>query len=516
MPHVASSVPAPFPVHSGSGSSSPCQAFRSRRRRRSRRRVGRPADRRSDHAGRTDRVQPPAKTDTAAQTQADRWRRWVDLGLLSRLLPIELLENELAEQGLRPRTAGRLPLARTLYLVLGLCVFTRAPYSEVLQLLWPGCSAGQEPVPNKSSLCRARQRLAWRVVASLFRSIAHPLATVDTPGAFWRGLLLMAIDGLTLEVPYGPANEKAFGGQRDKRGRRVGLPQIRLVGLVECATHALVDAAFGSYGDGESDLAAQLLRTVSRGMLVLADRGFFGVVLWQAYRDAGAHLLWRIRGNVATKVVKRLPDGTYLARVGPSHQGRWPQGQRPDPILVRVIEYRINGFRQTYRLATSLLDPETAPALELAELYAQRWEFETAADELKTHQRGGGVVLRSCTPDGVWQEAWAHLVLHYCARKVMFEAARAIDADPDRISFTLTLHVIRRSLLWAPLGGHPHPLAAAIAELTQPRALIYRRQRSGPRWIRRAASRYACAPPNTDRPIRRTLPPLIQLAGDDR
>jgi hypothetical protein len=348
--------------------------------------------------------------------------------------------------------------------------------------------------------------------------MAHPLATDQTPGAFWRGLRVMAIDGLTLEVPDNPGNEQAFGGQRDKRGRRVGLPQVRLVGLVECATHALVDAALGGYGDGEQELAAHLVRSLLVGMLVLADRGFFSVALWRAYHDAGVDLLWRIKGNVATKIVARLPDGTYLARVRPSRQqGRWAPGERPAPILVRIIEYRFDGSRQLYRLATSLLDPDSAPALELAQLYAQRWEFETAADELKTHQRGGGVILRSGTPDGVRQEVWAHLLLHYGARTLMYQAACTIegDCDPDRISFTLALHIVRRSLLRAPFLANQRHLDDAIAELTQPRALLHRRLRSYPRSVKRQHPRYPGPPPNSVGHPTRTPPPPIELVASN-
>lgn len=513
MPHVASCVLAQPPVHSASVGHRP-PAVGGRRKSNPAHRRGRRA-RSQGQLRRPDRGRPAAEATPSPPRRADSWREYVNLGLLSQLFPVELVEAELAGQSLS-QGRGRLPLARTVYLVLGLCVFARTSYQEVLARLWLGCSGGGEPVPNKSSLCRARLRLNWQVLAGLFRTMARPLATSVTPGAFWGGFRLMAIDGLTLDVPTSPANEQAFEGQRDKRGKRVGFAQARLVGLVECATHAFVDAALGSYAEGEQELAAQLVRSVSQGMLVLADRGFLSVTLWRAYREAGAHLLWRIRSNVARHVVKRLPDGTYIARVRPSNkQGRWAPGERPPSILVRVIEYRLDGSSELYRLATSLLDPESAPALDLAQLYERRWKFETAADELKTHQRGGGVVLRSCTPDGVRQEVWAHLLLHYGARKLMFEAAATLpgDHDPARISFTLTLNIIQRSLLLAPFIPNPAPqIEAAIAELTQPRALIHRRRRSYPRSLRHSASRYPGAA--ASKPKERSFPPpplLIEL-----
>lgn len=494
MPHVASSASAPLSVHSGRSPRSRCH----------------PSGPGRGHSSRAEQVRPPAEPTPPPPGHADARRPGFDLALLSRVLPIKLVEAVVPQPG-----RGRLPLTHTLYLVLGLCLFPEAAYQEVLQLLWPRISADQ-PVPNKSSLSRARYRLGWSVVAELFEAIARPLAKIDTPGSFWSGLRLMAVDGLTLEVANNPANEQAFGGQCDKQGNRVGPPQARLVGLVECGTHALVDAALGGYHDGEPELAAKLVRCVVEGMLVLADRGFFGVALWRTYLDAGAHLLWRIKGNVATQIVGRLPDGTYLARVRPSkRQGRWPAGQRPEPILVRIIEYRIDGSAELYRLATSLLDPRTTPALGLAKLYAQRWEFEITAAELKTHQRGRAVVLRSRTPDGVRQEVWAHLILHFGARTLMYEASLNMvdDPDPDHLSITLTLRVIRRSVFQTPLlANQDDPLGTAIAELIQPRALLQRRLRSYPRSVKRPDSRYPRAAPSHHKPGRRPLPPSIELA----
>jgi hypothetical protein len=402
----------------------------------------------------------------------------------------------LARLGIVP-TGGRLPLDQVVYLVLGLCVLPDSSYQELLRQLWHRCAPSpQLPVPNKSSLARARARLGWRALADLFLAIASPLATGQTKGAFWRGFRLTAIDGFTLEVPDSPANEQTWGGQL-ANGQRVGPPQPRMAALVECGTRAAMNAAIASYHVGEQELASELAGSVTADMLVLADRGFLSVALLRAFTAGGGHVLWRVKAGVATKVVQQLPDGSYLARIRPSKQtDRWPPDQRPGPILVRVIEYRLAGSPTVYRLITSLLDPQTAPALELAALYAERWEIEIMGRELKTHQQGARAALRSRSPEGVRQEIWAHLIVHYGIRAVAHEAAIAASVDPDRISFLLALRIVRRCLLQSaatlvePLR---QVLRAAIDELTESRSLLHRRPRAFPRTVKRPSSRY---PPN--------------------
>jgi hypothetical protein len=96
---------------------------------------------------------------------------------------------------------------------------------------------------------------------------------------------------------------------------------------------------------------------------------------------------------------------------------------------------------------TSILDPTQAPATELAALYHQRWELEGALDELKTHQRGPRAVLRSKTPQGVTQEVYAYLLVHYAIRALMHQAALDAAVDPDRLSFTRSLRIVRRQLI---------------------------------------------------------------------
>jgi hypothetical protein len=223
-------------------------------------------------------------------------------------------------------------------------------------------------------------------------------------------------------------------------------PQLRLVGLAECGTHALFAAVVGAYTTGEPTLARELAGSARKGMLVLADRGFTAHPLFSAFASSGADLLWRAKENAVLPVIERYADGSFRSEVVASTDKR----ARDHVMSVRVVEYALDpapsGARERYRLLTTIADPRRAPADELAALYPQRWEFETTLDELKTHERGPRVVLRSKTPDGVRQEAWGYLCTHYAIRALMAHVADDNGIDPDRLSFTRSLRASRRSV----------------------------------------------------------------------
>jgi hypothetical protein len=294
-------------------------------------------------------------------------------------------------------------------------------------------------------------RLGSEPLRALFDAVAVPLAEPGTEGAFYRDLRLVSIDGTCLDVADTPANEAEFGRPESGRGAKVAaFPQVRLVGLGECGTHALLKVKTGPYQSGEQTLAADLLGGLGPGMLCLADRLFYGFELWKQASATGAELVWRTKSNHRLPVLERLSDGSYRSELF-----AWSDRGRRDGTAVRVVEYALDdpGRRQAdsrYRLLTTILDPERAPAEELAPLYAQRWEFEGALDELKVHQRGPRVVLRSKTPDGVIQEVYGHLCVHYAIRWLMHTVALASGHDPDRISFIRSLRVARRTT-----GSHP-------------------------------------------------------------
>jgi Insertion element 4 transposase N-terminal/Transposase DDE domain len=387
----------------------------------------------------------------------------VAVGVLTRTYPPALVDRVLAQTGRAERRHGLLPARLVVYYVLALALFAGVAYEEVLRCLveglrgvawWPN---PREPwrawrVPAKSALVQARARLGATPLRVLFGQAARPLATEQTQGGCYRGLRLVAIDGTCLDVADAPANQAAFGRPGTGRGQGVGaFPQVRLVGLAECGTHAITTVAVGPCTTGELSLAPQVVEGLAPGTLALADRGLLAVELWRQAQASGAELLWRAKtGSTghALPVDRLLADGSWLSRLDAGgHRRRDPRG----PVTVRVLDYTIDdprpGQQQVYRLVTSILDPAQAPAAELAALYHQRWELEGALDELKTHQRGPRAVLRSKTPEGVEQEVYAHLLVHYAIRALMHQAALDADLDPDRLSVVRSLRIVRRQLI---------------------------------------------------------------------
>jgi hypothetical protein len=307
------------------------------------------------------------------------------------------------------------------------------------------------------------------------------------------------VDGTCLDVADTPANHQAFGRPATHRGERTAFPQVRVVAVAECGTHAIVDAAMGPLAKGETTLAAGLLGpggALGEGTLLLADRQFVDANLWRQAATTGAQLLWRTRTNAVPAVLKTFDDGSYLSQIAAATDRR----RGLAPTVVRVAEYTLGkdpGRHQQgapYRLLTTILDPAKAPAAELAALYHQRWEFETTLDELKTHQRGPKVVLRSRSPEMVAQEVWGMLLVHHAIRRLMHQAALDHQLDPDRLSFVRSLRIVRRQVTTTGQAAiPPEPPARTLARITREiaeRLLPARRLRAFPRVVKRKMSNF--------------------------
>jgi hypothetical protein len=343
-------------------------------------------------------------------------------------------------------------------------------------------------VPTSSGITQARKRLGRNVFPELFERTCGPVAGRAGPtagvvalgtarGSFLRRWRLLAIDGFEIDLPDSKANAAEFGyaGSGDNRS---AFPKARVVAVAECGTHAFVAAEVDAYRVGEKTLAQRLYPRLRPDELLTADRGFYSWQAWDTAAATGAALLWRAPTQLELPVVAVLLDGTYLtALIKPTIRGRRRErllaaaraGQDltdintvPDafderglPVihLARVIEYDVpdrdgNGTGELIVLLSTILDPsgnDGARADELAAGYQQRWEEETANDQLKTHLRGPGKVLRSRLPDLVVQEIWAYLIVHHAISELTARASAAADLDPDSISFTKALRLIRRT-----------------------------------------------------------------------
>jgi hypothetical protein len=404
--------------------------------------------------------QKARSSDTASFRLTDS----ISLGVLAETFHRDLLDEVLSETGRHEERLRRLPAHVMMRYCMAMCLFSDDSYEEVMRKLVGNLKDLRSwednwDIPSASALTQARQRLGYEPVQLLFDKVAAPVAGRGTKGAWLGSRRLMAIDGFSFDVPDTPANAEEFG--RSKSGNRdSAFPKVLGVGLGECGTHAIVGAEFGPYNTAEVKLASRLLKYLEPGMLVMADRGFYGFQLWRDAAATGADLLWRCSSAVELPVIEPLDDGSYRSLL------LHPRSERPrrdkliaqaragatlseDSVIpVRVIEYEITdrrgGTAELICLITTILDHRDCPAVELAAAYHERWEFETTLDELKTHQRGSGRILRSQSPKMVLQEVWAFLLVHYAIRKLMCRAADEADVDVDRISFIRTLRLVRR------------------------------------------------------------------------
>jgi hypothetical protein len=421
----------------------------------------------------------------------------ISVEALEAAVPKATVEAVVADLGVAEQRRRKLTAELTMLLGVAMNIYTHEPLEEVLRKLLRGLRfIWPEPdiaTANKSAISKARYRLGASPLVELFHRVCKPMATENTQGAFLFGLRLMAIDGTTEDLPDTPENARVFGRPGGNRGDGA-FPQAKGVYLVECGTHAIVDAGFWPCCTGEDRCAQRLLRSVTEGMLLMWDSGLHSFDLAQASRAKGAHFLGRVPGQVKFQPIWRLSDGSYLAYIYPSDYQRRKRGEH---LLVRVIEYTLtdparSGHGQTHRLMTSLLDPDLCPALELACAYHERWEIELSVDEMDTHQKLAQDPLRSKKPVGVIQELYGLLIAHYVVRHAMHEAALQVGLDPDRLSFTKALSLICDAIpefqMVAP-EQHPALYRRLLRDIARHR-LPERDNRVNPRVVKRKMSNF--------------------------
>ena len=291
----------------------------------------------------------PGQQVVAGDRLADR----IGIGVLTAVFPPELVDRVIDEAGVRERRKRTLPARVVVYYLLAMVLFFQSGYGEVWNKLVAGLdwarrfrarvSLGMQPTPAAITL--ARQRLGWQVMAALLEAVAGPLAGEEQGAALVSGMRLVAIDGMCLDLPATPENGAEFGYPGNDSGPGP-FPQIRVLGIGECWTRAVLGAATSPLATGEQALARQLLAKLAPGDLLAADRNFLSHGLLKEVLEAGVHVLWRAKSDVDLPVLEVLGDGTWLSRIADPAASRrmrrkGASGGDIPGITVRVIEYTV-------------------------------------------------------------------------------------------------------------------------------------------------------------------------------
>ncbi|MBZ0276348.1 MAG: IS4 family transposase [Anaerolineae bacterium] len=424
--------------------------------------------------------------------EIDQFCNVVTVDVLTRIIPLSVIEAVLRECGALEQRRRKLPATLTVLLCIAMYLFADISLRHTLLRLVKGVrllTADEVTITaNRSAISEARYRLGAKPLEQLFKQLCHPIATPDTLGAFAFGWRLVALDGSIDHVLDWPENAAYFGGKRSS-----AFPLVQGAFLCECGTHVIFDAGFWPYRFDERKGCRRLLRSVTDEMLVMFDQGLYSYDMLVAIRERGAQVLGRILPYVTLKPERRLVDGSYLAYIAPSQGKRQARGER---LLIRVIEYTLAdpqrvGHQQRHRIVTTLLDSVTCPALDLICLYHERWEAEMAFDEIDTIQLASKP-LRSHKPEGVIQELYALLLAHFVVRVMMHEVAIKANLDPDRLSFIGTIRLIGDAIPEFQLvdpGDHPRLWQRLLNDIAHCR-IPPRENRINPRVVKQPVSKF--------------------------
>lgn len=388
----------------------------------------------------------------------------ISLGVLTNSVSRDAVEVAIGLHGKHPkRRGGTLPAHVMMYFVVAMALFSHMDYEAVMAKLagplqlWRSWDLSWR-LPTSGGIAQARQRLGFEPVKTLFERIAVPVASRLTLCAFCGRWRLVSMDGMVFDLPDTGENTAEFG----KPSGGV-FPQARVVTLTECGSHVSLGAHIGPVagkGTGERSAAKELVGLLEPGMMLICDQGFYSFELWCQATSTGADLLWRIGDIMALPIVARCGDGSYItllfapgtpAKTRAALLEHAKAGRELDPDrarLARVIEYGIpgRGSGDLFCLLTTILDPHEAAAGILAQAYQERWEHEGANKQIKTQLRGPGKILRSKTPDMVYQEIYGYLIAHYAVCALICQAATETGIDPDRVKFTRTVRLIRDTI----------------------------------------------------------------------
>ncbi len=373
-------------------------------------------------------------------------------------IPLQVVSEQLAKLTLCSQRQRSLPAESIIYLLVTMALHSDISILENLRILLEPIRrllGIQNPkIPVGSAIVRARKRLGFDVFKNIFDAISKPCARKETKECFWKGYRLVAVDGTTHNVQDTEANRQYFGVHSNAAGKNL-FPQLKATALMECGTKVFFGMEIGRYNSSEQVQYEKLINKLSQDMLLIADRVFFSFNLWRLSSQKAGALIWRVKKDLNLKAQKRFKDGSYLAEITPSwHHAKKNPCIKKQKLTVRVIEFKpvfSDGTEgESVRLITTILDPQKATALEIAEIYPHRWLIEEGFSEIKRYLGRRDKILRSQTPEFVIQEFYGFLLAHYAVRAMMCQSAKDNNIAPNDLSFTGSLRVIIRKIAFFP------------------------------------------------------------------
>lgn len=432
-----------------------------------------------------------------------------DSSLLRQLISSEVVDEVLEQTDKIEQRKRKLPAKWVIWICIVMAWLPRHCMQAVLGKLWRGVSLywknPTEGMVSASAITQARYRLGVKPLEQLFKRLCRPQASQETEGAFYQGMRLVAFDGTRETLADSDANASYFGYNKNQTGR-AAYPQLRAVYACELGTHLIFDAFVDTCYRSEVPMASRLVRSIEDDMLLMVDAGLSTFDLLSDVLMRGGQVLAPSHVSRKWQALSYLPDGSFLAWMAPSPSSKAPHAK---PILMRVIRYTLDDdtrphYGKVRTLTTSLLDHKTYPASDLIVLYHERWEVEIAIDEMDSHQRLANRPFRSLKPVGVLQEFYAFLIAYFLIRLLMLRTAHYAQLDPDRLSFTNTIHILTDALgLFQLLDTQdPEQLWHWLMDWIVYFQLPERRDRSNPRVVKRQQSRF-----NRKRPEHLNPPP---------
>jgi hypothetical protein len=420
----------------------------------------------------------------------DGWFESFTIEVFASMLKPEWIQKALETTGRQTQRERKLTAPFTVWLVIAMGVYRNLSIKNILNRLGNVFGTGSlwqdGQAPTSTSDAEARDRVGFGPLREVFERFRAWLLETHRDVMSWMGLLVLALDGTTLKVPDSDENRRRFGLPGASRGR-AAFPQMRALFLISTKLRFILGALFAPYGRAEVPLALRMLAWIPHGALVILDRNFNAWQFLLGLRDLGSHFLIRAKRGMVGQVLQILGPGDRLVEMRIPRALRRKFPAFPKTMIVREISARVKG--KLFRYFTSLLDASTYRAIDLVLLYAERWQEETALDEIKTHQCGATtvnrpVIFRCKTSRRVLQEAYGLVLAYNLIRSLMTEAALEHHAPPLRISFVDSLERIRSAaLLMAAASTRALPVIYADLLHSIAQCRLPQRRRENPRVV---------------------------------